>query len=96
MSWNASLNAAYKYDIKKALELPILQIPFDFKSFGDADGPILDQISAARDAALELLKGISGPKVGVNLSGHANGVGWHKKEGWANDTITVTVSQLVD
>ncbi len=55
-----------------------------------------DQLRVAKQAAKLLLANVPGPFVSVSLSGHANGVGWQKKEGWANDTITVTVSQMFE
>ena len=63
---------------------------------GELDGPMTDQLVVARNAARELLMTIPGPMVHVSLSGHANGVGWHAKPGWANDCITVYVTQGVD
>ena len=52
-----------------------------------------DQLHAARLAAKRLLHSIPGPYVMVSLSGHANGIGWQKKEGYANDTIQISVTQ---
>lgn len=54
----------------------------------------LDQLRSAKSAAKALLSNISGPYILVNLSGHANGVGWQKKAGWANDCICVSVTQI--
>lgn len=54
----------------------------------------IDQLDAAKRAAKELLKTLPGPFVRINFSGHANGVGWQKKAGYANDMITVSVSQV--
>lgn len=59
-------------------------------------GSVADQIRVAKAAAVELLKVIPGPYVSISLSGHANGVGWHKKDGYANDCISVSVSQWVE
>lgn len=59
-------------------------------------GSVADQIRAAKAAALELLKVIPGTHVSISLSGHANGVGWHKKEGYANDCISVSVTQWIE
>ena len=55
-----------------------------------------DQLHAARLAAKRLLHSIPGPYVMVSLSGHANGIGWQKKEGYANDSISVSVSQHLE
>jgi hypothetical protein len=57
------------------------------------DGRACDQLSAAKRAAKEVLKSVPGPRVAVTLSGHANGVGWHKKDGYSNDFITISVTQ---
>ena len=60
------------------------------------EGPAIDQCELAKAAAKSLLPGIPGPYVQVTLSGHANGVGWQKKEGWANDCITINVTQFTE
>jgi hypothetical protein len=56
----------------------------------------IDQCNAAKDIAKLLLKSIPGPFVQVSLGGHANGVGWQKKDGYSNDYITVNVYQVAD
>lgn len=63
---------------------------------GLCDGPTLDQLAAAKRAAKELLKSVPGPYVIVSMSGHANGIGWQEKVSYANDTISVSVTQLFD
>jgi hypothetical protein len=63
---------------------------------GDTSPPALVQVESAKEAAYELLKVIPGPVVAISLSGHANGVGWQEKPGYANDTITVSITQVVD
>lgn len=60
------------------------------------EGPAIDQCDLAKQAAKEIIKGIPGPYVMVTLSGHANGVGWHKKDGFANDCINVSVAQICE
>lgn len=55
-----------------------------------------DQLQTAQRAAIEIVKNIPGPYVTVSMNGHGNGVGWQGKEGWANDTITVTVTQVTE
>jgi len=88
MSWSASTQFVDKKEIRTAIVAPDI-VPREI------DGPMLDQLHAAQEAALQLVKSIPGPKVSVTMSGHANGIGWQGKSGWANDTITVTVSQGV-
>ncbi len=89
MSWNASTKG------------PVLKqnLPEALAGITDGEplnGPMYEQLEAARRAAKELAKTVPGPHLAVSMSGHANGVGWQKKEGWANDTITVTVSQVTE
>jgi hypothetical protein len=52
-----------------------------------------DQLRVAKQAAKLILANISGPMITVSLSGHANGVGWNKKEDWSSDSISVNVTQ---
>lgn len=61
-----------------------------------ADLEAKDQLDAAKDCARLMLKSVPGPLIMVRLSGHANGVGWQKKEGWANNFIQVTVTQVTE
>ncbi len=65
---------------------------------GDAtkEGPAYDQFKSAKATAKLLLRSVPGPYVMVTMSGHANGVGWHKKEGMANDMISVNVTQICE
>lgn len=88
MSWSCSTPKVEKQQAENDIDAAM--------PGGLCDGPVLDQLSAARRAAKELLKLIPGPYVVVSMSGHANGVGWQKKEGWANDAISVTVTQFTD
>lgn len=85
MSWSTSTKKIAKRDVER--ELDNLSFP------GVLEPPAYDQVGAAKRAALELLKSVPGPLVMIHLSGHANGVGWQKKEGWSDDFISVTVSQ---
>jgi hypothetical protein len=88
MSWSANTLIVDKKEINHAIDNPTIS-PMDI------DGPMLDQLKAAQDVAKELVKSISGPKMRVSMNGHANGVGWNRKEGWSNDSITVSVYQEV-
>lgn len=88
MSWSTSTMIVAKAKAPDAIDQ--IEIP------QYVEAPALDQIHAAQQAAKELLKLIPGPRVRVSMSGHANGVGWQKKEGWADDCITVTVTQITD
>lgn len=86
MSWSVATKVVKKSEIESAvyyLELdPELNSPAS-----------QDQLEAAKRGAIEVLKGIPGPYISVNLSGHANGVGWHKADGWSNDFVSIGVSQ---
>lgn len=88
MSWSTSTMRVPKAEVERALN--------DLGFPGIMDAPALDQVAAAKRAALELVKTVPGPYIIVSLSGHANGVGWQKKEGWANDCITVSVTQFLE
>jgi|ERR1051326_1084976 hypothetical protein len=57
------------------------------------EGPAVDQCELAKKAVKAILPGLPGPYVMVSISGHANGTGWNKKEGWANDSIYISVTQ---
>lgn len=85
MSWSISLNPV----VKEEAELAIDSIEFpDY-----CEPPAKDQILAARRVAKELLKSIPGPMVTISMTGHANGVGWQARPGYADDFISVTVGQ---
>lgn len=84
MSWSTSMKVAAKADADAAI---------DALTTGTNDPKHEDQLRTAKLAAKALLTNIPGPYIYVSLSGHANGVGWQSKEGWANDCISVSVSQ---
>lgn len=86
MSWSAPALAVRKKDIKKALS--------ELELTGDNASWAIDQFEGAKDAVLELVKGIPGSYVVVNMSGHANGIGYNKKESWSNDFVSISVGQL--
>ena len=68
----------------------------DALTTGTSDPMHEDQLRVAKQAAKLLLTNIPGPYVRVNLNGHANGVGWQKREGWSSDCITVSVTQTYE
>lgn len=89
MSWSAS----FKEPVRK----------IDANAFVDrlntgvqVEGPAIDQCEAAKRAVKALLPSIPGPYVMVSISGHANGVGWQGKDGWANDCISVSITQMLE
>ena len=89
MSWSIGTGLLSKHKAARALD----ELTFNN---GVNSAWTLDQFETAKNAAKEMLKGIFGPYVIINLSGHANGVGFHAKESYANDIITVSVSQVTD
>jgi len=84
MSWSTGT----KYVAKSEADAAI-----DALTTGTDDPKHEDQLRVAKQAAKLLLANVPGPFVIILLSGHANGVGWNKKDGWANDCIAVNVSQ---
>jgi len=90
MSWSLEVRCVKKSELREALEIVVLP------EYLANDGPMLDQVHAAFDAADLLAKSIPGPYISATFSGHANGVGWQKKEGMANDYINVTVMQICE
>lgn len=88
MSWSMSTPKVVKSQIEEEIDRAMPGVL--------CEEPVLDQIACVRRAAKEIARSIPGPLMIVNMSGHANGVGWQKKEGYANDCISVTVTQFVE
>lgn len=91
MSWSISTKIVPKSAIGQAIE--------DLSLAGNGFIPsaeAVDQLETAKRGALEILKSIPGPYMSVSLSGHANGVGWQKHAGYADDCITVSVNQRTE
>lgn len=84
MSWSKWTETIRKTDADKVLDELVMLAPYEQ----------LDQFATAKRAAKEILKTIPGPFVKIQLSGHANGTGWQKKDGYANDCIQVGVTQF--
>ncbi len=89
MTWNVS----FKEPVRKVDADTAIQA---LHTDAHVEGPEIEQCEAAKRAAKELLKSIPGPYVQVYLTGHANGVGWQKKEGWSNDCISIGISQVTE
>jgi hypothetical protein len=86
MSWSASfVKPVSKAEAESAIDA--------LSTGGQTEGPAIEQCRIAKQAAKAMLAVIPGPYVMVSMAGHANGVGWQKKEGWSNDTISVVVTQ---
>jgi hypothetical protein len=88
MSWSVTTNLVSKGNAKAAIALLGLNGNQIHSAWA------VDQLETAKNAAREIIKGISGPYLVVSLSGHANGTGWNSKAGYSSDTINVSVSQV--
>jgi hypothetical protein len=97
MSWSVSF--------KKPVEREFVNAAIDGmeppQTGGDASPPIeyhaaLSQFEQAKVVAKELVKIIPGRYVMVSMNGHANGVGWQKKPGYANDCVNVNICQMTE
>jgi len=91
MSWSIATAIVPKSAIEQAIEDLFVGVP-ELPTHEH----VRDQVEAAKRGALEILKSVPGPYVSVSLLGHSNGVGWQKKDGYANDTISVSVTQHTD
>lgn len=90
MSWSVSTGLVKKSGLQFAIQG--LNLPEEQMNRDES----LDQLNAAKMAALMLAMATPGPYVTVSLTGHANGVGWHKKEGMSNDFISINVYQQTE
>jgi hypothetical protein len=88
MSWSASVSSHSRENFDAAIDAAV-------SSPSTLDEHMQKQFTAAKDVAKALAPIIPGPMLSASMAGHANGVGDNKKDGWANDTVTVTVSQIV-
>lgn len=89
MSWSASF-------VKPVRKIDAAGYIDRLSTGAQIEGPAIDQCELAKKAAKELLAGVPGPYIQVSLSGHANGVGWQKKEGWSNDCISISIMQITE
>lgn len=89
MSWSASF-------VKPVRKIEAAAYVDRLSTGAQVEGPAIEQCELAKSAVKALLPGIPGPYVQVSMSGHANGVGWQKKEGWSNDCINISITQVVD
>jgi hypothetical protein len=88
MSWTLSVNSVIKEQIDATLDgLPTPEY---------MDGPMKDQLRVAKQAVKQIVANVPGPHLAITMSGHANGVGWQKKDGWVNDFITISIQQLCE
>lgn len=87
MSWSTRTQVVKKSEADAAI---------DALTTGDNNPHHDDQLRTAKQAAKLMLASIPGPNVSISLSGHANGVGWQKKDGYADDCITVHLTQAAE
>lgn len=91
MSWSI----ATKIVPKSAIGQAIKDLSLADTGMVPADHAI-DQLETAKRGALEILKSIPGPYMSVSMAGHSNGVGWQKKGGYANEAVSVIVTQYIE
>jgi len=90
VSWNG-----YIQDPVSAEDITVENASFGFGAYEDASPEVKDQIDLAFAKAVSIAhSGAVGEDklFRVYVSGHAN-PGHEQADGWANDTITVTVTQ---
>lgn len=95
MSWNVGFTKPVRREEAEAA-IDALQFPGDENPRMKETSAGMVQFAAAKKAAKKLVASLPGPYVSVAMSGHANATGWNKKEGYANDMISVNVSQLCE
>jgi hypothetical protein len=91
MSWSIATAIVPKSAIEQTIEDLFVGVP-DLPTHPH----VIDQLETAKRGALEILKSVPGPYMSVSMAGHSNGVGWQKKEGYANEVISVTVTQHIE
>ena len=88
MSWSLKIGPASKAEAIASLETVL---PADYIL---NDDPAMDQVRVAKHTARRIAESVSGPFLVIELAGHANGTGYQPKAGYANDCISVRVTQL--
>lgn len=98
MSWSTSTPIVAKSEAEAAIDAASITLPAyaELAETVALSGAAIDQLNAAKRAAIELLKTVPGPYVVVTMNGHANAVGWRGREGWSNDCISVSIQQVVE
>lgn len=88
MSWSASVSPHSRENFDAAVDAAT-------PSPAQLDEHMQKQFDKAREIVKAMAPIIPGPMLTASMAGHANGVGDNKKDGWANDSLTVTVQQIV-
>lgn len=88
MSWSASVSAHSRENFGTAVDAAV-------SSPLELDEHMQKQFDAAKDVAKAIAPIVPGPMLSASMNGHANGVGDNVKPGFANDYVSVTVTQVV-
>lgn len=94
MSWNVTLTSLNPEDLEQAARKSYTAYKANYHDDGSVFGAMDEQFDAALGAAKALLPTVGEGLVNVILSGHAN-PGHRPRQGWANDTVHVTVTSVV-
>jgi hypothetical protein len=94
MSWSTSVGPILKSAVREAIR--DLALPPAFDNSEAVQQEVAAQFDAAKCAAIELAKVTPGPNISITFSGHANACGYHKRPGYANNCITVGVTQILE
>jgi len=88
MSWAASITPQSRENFDSAIDAVV-------PSPEALDEHMQKQFDKAKEIVKALAPIIPGPQLSASMAGHANGVGDNKKDGWANDSVTISVYQVV-
>lgn len=86
MSWSASVQSHSRENFDAAVDASV-------SSPASLDEHMQKQFDEAKAIIKAIAPVIPGPMLSASMAGHANGVGDHAKPGYANDFVTVTVTQ---
>jgi hypothetical protein len=94
MSWSIDVTGAEQEGLYELLEVQAEKKVADSAQHSNADAldEMVQQMSAATEAAVILAKTTGVRQVNVHLSGHAN-PGHEPREGYGDDSVTVSVIQ---
>lgn len=88
MSWSASVSSHSRETFDAAVDTAV-------SSPSTLDEHMGKQFEKAKEIVKAIAPIIPGPDLSASMHGHANGVGDKRKPGYANDSITISVSQVV-
>lgn len=94
MSWSLSFQRPVK---KSEVDAAITALKLEGYNFEpDVLASVEGQIEVAKSVAKQIVSAVAGPYIQVSLNGHANATGENPKPGWANDYISVSVTQCFE